>query len=468
MLNVTQMACSVGQQVLNGRRIDFGYTERTLPFFERGDLSPKAHGFINSSFMEGMDPVEMFFGAMTGRDGLMDTSLRTPKSGYLYRRLANALQDLIVAYDGTVRDASQNIVQFVYGIDGFDISGAHKEEKVASGEAIGLITAQSFGESSTQMVLNTFHTAGVAEVQVTTGLPRLIEILDARKLPKTPAMEIFLDADHNNEKDVRVIAEKLREVTLREIMSDISIDFATKAIRIGINSKALRSAHITLDTAVVVLNDKGFDAKIKDGMIVLEMDKEDFKTIYKTKEKIKNVILSGVKKISQVLVVKRGKNYIILTSGSNLKEVLNFKGIDSDKVITNDVHEISNVLGIEAARKSIINEIEKVINSQGLDVDRKHSILVADTMTASGIVKGITRMGIIGDKSSILARASFETPVKHFVQATKTGRSDKIASVIENIILNQPVPVGTGLPGLLVKVTGSLANKNKKSKDSKE
>lgn len=462
MLNITQMACSVGQQVLNGRRIDFGYTGRTLPFFEKGDLSPKSRGFIESSFMDGMNPVEMFFGAMTGRDGLMDTSLRTPKSGYLYRRLANALQDLIVAYDGTVRDASQNIIQFLYGNDGIDVAGAHKAQPIAPGEAIGLVTAQSFGGSSTQMVLNTFHSAGVAEVQVTTGLPRLIEILDARKVPRTPAMEIYLDDEHNNEKDSRIVAEKLKEVVLKEVMSEISIDFAEKMIHIGLDSSALKMAHITIDSVADVLNDKGFECKKSGSGIVLEMSKEDFKTIYRTKEKIKDVILSGVKKISQVLVVKKGKDYVILTAGSNLKDTMKFKGVDSTRITTNDIREVESVLGIEAARQSIINEIEKVINSQGIDVDRKHTILVADTMTASGTIKGMTRMGIIGDKSSILAKASFETPVKQFVQATKSGRSDNVASVIENIILNQPVPVGTGLPGLLVKVTGPLAGVDNK------
>jgi len=462
MLNITQIACSVGQQVLNGRRIDFGYTGRTLPLFKKGDLSPRAGGFIYSSFMEGLRPDEFFFGAMTGRDGLMDTALRTPKSGYLYRRLANALQDLILAYDGTVRDASNAIVQFKYGLDGVDISAKHKDEKVASGEAIGVVTAQSFGESSTQMVLNVFHAAGVAEMQVTQGLPRIIEIFDARKMPKTPTMEVYLDKTNNNEKNARTIAEKLKEVTLKEILSEISIDFGSKKIKIKVDPKALKSAHITLDTAVDVLNDKGFAAKkVVDG-ITLDMAKEDFKEIYKTKEKIKDVILSGVKKITQVLIVKRGSDFVILTAGSNLKDVLQFKGVDSTRTTTNDIHEISSVLGIEAARQSIINEINKVIVSQGLDVDKKHAMLVADTMVSSGTVKGITRMGIIGDKNSILARASFETPDKQFVQATKTGKRDPLNSVIENIILNQPVPVGTGLPGLLVKVTGPLAKKDRK------
>ena len=464
ILNISQIAGSVGQQVLNGGRIDFGYTGRTLSFFKKGDLSPSAGGFIYSSFMKGVTPQEFFFGAMTGRDGLMDTALRTPKSGYLYRRLANALQDLIMAYDGTVRDASGHIVQFTYGMDGVDISARHLGKKVAPGEAIGVVTAQSFGESSTQMVLNTFHSAGVAEVQVTTGLPRIIEILDARKLPKTPAMEIYLSKDHNNESDARVVAEKIKEIKLKEVMSDIAIDFGSKKIKIGIDMKALKAAHITLDKTLEVLGEKGFDAKKLSDGLVLDMGKEDYKSIYKTKEKIKEVILTGVKGVSQVLVVKREKDFVILTAGSNLKDVMKVKGVDADKIVSNDLHETCKILGIEAARQLIINEINKVINSQGLAIDAKHAMLVADTMTAAGTVKGITRMGIIGDKSSILARASFETPVKQFVQATKTGKKDELKSVIENIILNQPVPVGTGLPGLLVKVTGSLASGKKEKK----
>ena len=465
MLNITQIACAVGQQIVGGERINFGYTDRSLSVFKKGDLSPRARGFIYNSFMKGLRPEEFFFGAITGREGLMDTALRTPKSGYLYRRLANALQDLVVAYDGTVRDASNNIVQFIYGLDGLDVSAMHKGQKVASGEAIGVVTAQSFGEPSTQMVLRTFHSAGVAEMQVTQGLPRLIEILDARKKPSTPAMEIYLDPQHSNEKDARIIAEKIKEVKLKGIISEIAVDFTNKKIQIDIDNSALKRVHIGLDKVVEVLNDKGFNVKKKSDGIALDLADSGFKEIYKIKEKIKEVILSGVKAIEQVLVVKRSRDFVILTAGSNLKDILNFKGVDVDRTFTNDIHEISAVFGIEAARQAIINEIRKILETQGLNIDKRHLMLVSDTMTASGGVKGITRMGIISDKSSVLARASFETPVKHFVNATKTGKKDRLASVIENIIMNQPVPVGTGLPGLLVKVTGPLADqKDKKGK----
>jgi len=471
ILNITQIACSVGQQALKGMRINFGYTNRTLSCFKKGDLSPLSRGFIYNSFINGLRPEEFFFGALTGRDSLMDTALRTPKSGYLYRRLSNALQDLIIEYDGTVRDASENIVQFVYGRDGLDVSGLHKEQKIAPGEAIGIITAQSFGEPSTQMALNVFHSAGVAEMQITQGLPRLIEIFDARKKPSTPTMEIYLDKEYNNEKDSRVIAEKIKEVKLKEIMSEIHINFSDKRLEILIDQNALKRVHMGIDSVIDVLNEKNFKSKKKEENIIVDLKDKDFKEIYKIKEKIKEVVLSGIKGIEQVLVVKRDKDFIILTAGSNLLEVIAFKGVDSEKVATNDFHEISSVLGIESARQAIINELRKVIVSQGLDIDKRHLMLVADAMTYSGVVKGITRMGIISDKSSVLARASFETPIKHFVNATRSGKRDKLASVVENITLNQPVPVGTGLPGLLVKVTGPLSKEQKhlksetKSKD---
>ena len=121
-LQIAQMTALVGQQALRGKRIETGYSGRTLSYFKKNDLRPEARGFIRSNFKTGLTPHEFFFGSMTGRDALMDTALRTPKSGYLYRRLSNAMQDLKVEYDGTVRDASGNVVQFLYGEDGLDVS----------------------------------------------------------------------------------------------------------------------------------------------------------------------------------------------------------------------------------------------------------------------------------------------------------------------------------------------------------
>lgn len=464
ILNITQIGGCVGQQSLWNQRINFGYDKRTLTQFKKGDMGSEAHGFIKSSFIHGLKPYEFFFGAMTGRDALMDTALRTPKSGYLYRRLVSALQDLKLEYDGTVRDASGGIIQFAYGGDGMDISNLHLNKKVPAGEAVGVITAQSFGEASTQMVLDVFHSAGVAEMQVTQGLPRIIEIFDARKEPSTPLMELYLDKENNNEKSAKVIAEKIKEVKLEEIASEIKLDFSGKKIEIELDAQSLRGVHVGAQRIADRLNEKGFSVKGKELKITFSTPDLDFKGMYKIKEKIKKTIISGVKGISHVIVANRGREFVVLTAGSNLKDVMDIKGIDKKRITTNNLHEISAVLGIEAARRAIINEIKKVLESQGLDIDDRHLDLVADAMTSSGVVKGATRMGIISGKTSIFARAAFETPDKQFVNATIQGSRDELASVIENIMLNQPVPIGTGLPGLLVNITGKLAGVKKDKK----
>ncbi|MFC1710842.1 DNA-directed RNA polymerase subunit A' [Nanoarchaeota archaeon] len=467
MMQVTQIACCVGQQAFTGGRVDIGYDDRTLSFFKKGDLSPESRGFIKNPFMKGLRPDEFFFQAITGRDSLMDTALRTPKSGYLYRRLANALQDLRQEYDGTIRDSNNSVIQFIYGDDGKDVSKLHKNGKLDPGEAIGIVTAQSFGESSTQMVLNTFHMAGVQEMQVTAGLPRLIEIFDARKKPSTPKMEIYLKPDYNNEKRAKIFAEKIKEVTIKEISSEINLNFSDKNIEIKIDKKGLRQVHMGLKTVVDKLKDLGYKAREKADSIILNADEMDFKEIYQLKEKLKKTIISGVKGVQQILIVKRGRDYVILTLGSNLKEILKLKEVHVEKLISNDLHEVRDVFGIEVARELIMNEVQKVLNSQGLDIDIRHLKLISDAMCATGIVKGVTRMGIIAQKSSILARATFETPVKQFVNATIKGNKDELSSVIENIILNQPVPIGTGLPGLLVKVIGPLIKKDSDKKTAK-
>ena len=463
ILNITQMACSVGQQDLEGKRIDIGYNERTLSSFKRGDLSPKSKGFINSSFMAGLKPEEFFFQAMTGRSSLMDTALRTPKSGYLYRRLASALQDLREEYDGTVRNSNGNIIQYEYGGDGRDVSKLHLDNgKIEPGEAIGIVTAQSFGEPSTQMVLRTFHFAGVSEMQVTQGLPRLIEIFDARKKPTSPKMEIYLNKDFNNEKDARILAEKIKEVKIEEISSEIKLNFTDKIIEVVLDKERLKAVHTSAEKVKEKLKDLGYKVRERSESIVIDSSESNFREIYQMKEKLKRTIISGIKNVSQILIVKRGKDYVIMTLGTNLAEMIKMKEIDVDKILSNDPYEIASVFGIEAARQLIINEIHEVLNNQGLDIDIRHLKLVSDAMTNTGLVSGVTRMGIISQKSSILARATFETPVKQFVNATIKGSKDKLASVVENIILNQPVPVGTGLPGLMVKVTGPLTKSKEK------
>jgi DNA-directed RNA polymerase subunit A' len=120
MLNLSQMAGLVGQQAVRGKRIHRGYQKRTLPHFKWGDLGAEAKGFVAASYKTGLTPTEYFFHSMGGREGLVDTAVRTSRSGYMQRRLINALEDLKVAEDGTVRNTAGTIIQFTYGEDGVD------------------------------------------------------------------------------------------------------------------------------------------------------------------------------------------------------------------------------------------------------------------------------------------------------------------------------------------------------------
>src|SRR3989338_3252557 len=333
------------------------------------------------------------------------------------------------------------------------IKQEYENALIDPGEAIGIITAESFGEPSTQMTLNVKHFAGVAEMNVTLGLPRLIEIFDATKNPSTPAMEVYLKKDYNKDpKVVRKIAYKLKETVLEDIATEFLIDVTKMSVKIVLDKDKLRDLGMTEATFIKVLSKslRNIQVRANKNEIVLKGKEEGLNDLYALREKARTAFISGVKGVTHVLPVKRGNEFVILTAGSNLKDVFEIKEVDAGRVISNDIHEIAKVLGIEAGRQAIINEAYKVISNQGLDVDIRHIMLIADAMTAQGIIRGITRTGLTGEKESVFARASFETPIKHLINAAMTGERDELNSVIENVILNQPVPLGTGLPDLVV------------------
>ncbi len=328
--------------------------------------------------------------------------------------------------------------------------------QIHPGECVGLVAAESIGEPGTQMTLNTFHFAGVAEMNVTTGLPRIIEIFDARKDIKTPMMEIYLKSSHNTLEKVRSFAAKIRETMFGEIVEEYSLNIFEQNLKVTFNKALLDDYGITAKDIMRMLKTKvkGFTADGNDTEIVfLQKGKpEEIKELYALKEKLRSVKIHGIKGIKQVLPVKRGEEYIVLTSGTNLKEVLSLEEVDAARTFSNDIHEINQVLGIEAGRQAIINEVFRVIDAQGLNINIRHIMLVADIMCAIGSVKGITRYGVVNEKASVLARASFETPIKHLINASLEGETDYLTSVVENVMINQPVPLGTGLPSLITKM----------------
>jgi len=317
----------------------------------------------------------------------------------------------------------------------------YEDAKITPGESIGIITAESFGEPGTQMTLNVFHFAGVAEMGVTLGLPRLIELFDARKDPSTPRTEIYLKRGFTKDKEkVKQIAAQLVETKLQDLATEFSLNLSLSRVEVALDKKKMKDLKITEAQLEKTLEEQLKKVKVsfsQDKIIIKPKSEDnDFKSLYQFKEKSKETHIKGVKGISQVSPIFNGNEFIIFCNGANLKDVFKIDGIDETRTITNDIFMMAEVLGIEAARQAIINEASNVIKQQGLDIDVRHILFLADAMTNSGKIKGITRSGITSEKESVLARASFETPLKHLVNASLIGEEDTLNSVIENVMVN--------------------------------
>jgi len=270
-------------------------------------------------------------------------------------------------------------------------------------------------------------------------------------------MEIYLKSPYNKGKGIKELALRIRENLLESITEEVNIDLAELKVELLLRENRMKELQITIANVVAAIKKsaKGTNvSKTDDSSVVVKLTKKDapLNELYKLKEKLKSVFISGVKGIREVLPVKRKDEYLIITAGSNLNEVMSLDFVNTTRTSSNDIFEVLAVLGVEAARQLIIDEVMKVMDNQGLNVDVRHIMLVADTMSVNGNVKGITRYGVVSEKASALARASFETPIKHLLHASLTGERDKLSSVVENVMLNQPVPLGTGLPGLITEV----------------
>jgi DNA-directed RNA polymerase subunit A" len=313
-------------------------------------------------------------------------------------------------------------------------------------EACGMIGAQSIGEPGTQMTMRTFHYAGVAEINVTLGLPRLIEIVDARSSPSTPMMNIYLRDEYRVNPDLaKEIANKI-EITRLTDVADIEMDLVNITISIKPNKKTMEKKGITIDELLErVQSVRKFSAKIEKETVKVTLDEPGYKILQNTSETLKNLKIKGIDGIKRVIIRKEpNEGYVIYSEGSNLKEVLDIEGVDPYRTTTNDIHAIARELGIEAARNMIIHEANATLSEQGLNVDMRHIMLVADVMTADGTVRAIGRHGVSGEKSSVLSRAAFEITVNHLLLASQRGESDELNGVAENIIVGQPVNLGTG------------------------
>ncbi len=339
------------------------------------------------------------------------------------------------------------------------LSGGSKEEKEKlmrkareafskyrydSEESVGVVAAQSLSEPATQMTMRTYHFAGTAGIQVTLGLPRIIEIFDARKELKTPTMTIYLLPENQSPEKAKKVAENIKQVKLRDLILYDVIDLTNLEIICKLDMKMLRELELEPEDIKKKTKLKKVKIEVEGDELRAASTTMDVKNLHKLKYRLLESHLKGIKGVTQAIINKEGEEWVIHTLGSNLKKTLKIKGVDPYRTSSNNIFEVMEVLGIEAARNAIISQAKYTLDEQGLNVDIRYIMLLADLMTVTGHIKPIGRYGIAGAKVSVLARAAFEETKKHLISASIRNEHDDLSGIVENIMMNQVIPVGTG------------------------
>ena len=278
------------------------------------------------------------------------------------------------------------------------------------------------------MTMRTFHYAGVAEINVTLGLPRLIEIVDARKIPSTPTMTIRLNQDYAHDRDLaREVAWAIESTSILHLGS-IATDLAEMNVMIELNPAPMEQRKITAEEVAEKLKEEtGLAVDQKENLLIMAPEEPSYRELLQLVEKIKKISLKGIEGIKRVVIRKEGDEYILYTEGSSLQEgdAVRWRGPDTEQD-QQYKRDRQRCWASRQRRNAIINEATDTLREQGLSVDVRHIMLVADIMTVDGEVKQIGRHGVSGEKASVLARAAFEVTVNHILDAAVRGDVDDL------------------------------------------
>lgn len=705
IVNVLQMMGAVGQVVVEGKRISYGFDDRTLPHYQKYDDSPEARGFVKHSFIDGLNPQEFFFHAMGGREGLIDTAVKTSETGYLQRKLVKAMEDAKVHYDMSVRNASGQIISFMYGDDGMDSTKLEKQfipylksdlsnpysiidlkerylvetylkfkdyilpdvfkkskpkdltmiefrrnmnkklydyfeqvvvdrrfvierilafenasnitypiafkrlidsaatlhqlkegvkvdltpeyifnkldelgslsvsrsnpcnrvlnillraflnpkdlimkrsftkaafdvlcsnivaqfQKAVSNpsEMVGVVAAQSIGEPTTQLTLNTFHLSGVASAsKAVRGVPRIKELLSISKNIKSPELRIYLTDEYKvSKKEANKAKTKIQTLKFSDFVNTMEVyyeaqpleedqewmkqreentlldesysNFESKwVLRIDLNKTELLVNDVTLETISSIMT-ATYNEKVSFCHSDMNSDNSSNSVILKVKiepdecddvisdlkaleQEIMNMVISGIQGINNVVVdldkkrkilnplnekveevdvrakqqnrsddeitdqIDEDKVFMLITEGTNLRDVLGmYEYVDQERTVSNDIYEIYGLLGIEAARQALFDEIYAIFEGNG-NVNQRHVSLLVDTMTCKGQLLSIDRHGINRSDIGPLAKCSFEETADILIKSGVFGDYDRVQGVAANVIVGQVPKAGTG------------------------
>ncbi|XP_040983078.1 DNA-directed RNA polymerase III subunit RPC1 isoform X5 [Aquila chrysaetos chrysaetos] len=531
-INISQMIACVGQQAISGSRVPDGFENRSLPHFEKHSKLPAAKGFVANSFYSGLTPTEFFFHTMAGREGLVDTAVKTAETGYMQAvypcRSEPALSknELVLTSESIMKKSeflccrdsflqtltetgyekyNEEIKKFIKGVSekikktrdkyGINDNGTteprvlyqldritptqlekfletcrdkYMRAQMEPGSAVGALCAQSIGEPGTQMTLKTFHFAGVASMNITLGVPRIKEIINASKAISTPIITAQLDKDDDPD-FARLVKGRIEKTLLGEISEYIEEVFLPddcfilvklsleriRLLRLEVNAETVRYS-----ICISKLRVKPGDVAVHGEAVVCVTPRENSKSsmyyvLQSLKEELPKVVVQGIPEVSRAVIhidEQSGKEkYKLLVEGDNLRAVMATHGVKGTKTSSNNTYEVEKTLGIEAARTTIINEIQYTMVNHGMSIDRRHVMLLSDLMTYKGEVLGITRFGLAKMKESVLMLASFEKTADHLFDAAYFGQKDSVCGVSECIIMGIPMNIGTGLFKLLHK-----------------
>jgi DNA-directed RNA polymerase subunit A" len=366
----------------------------------------------------------------------------------LPRRLKDEVYSTLEDRDATTAQVEE-IVQAVVA--------QYRDTRVDPLDPVGTVSAQSIGEPGTQMTMNTFHYAGVAEIDVTQGLPRLIELVDARKEPDTPMMTVHLEDEYATDRERAHEVVWNIEATKILQLGDVSTNVADMLVRVALNEDTLMERWPTVDDptevaeeiAATIESKLGVETQRRDLVIEFGPEEPSYRDLLQLVEELSEIVFKGIEEVTRVVIRKEelddGEEFVLYTEGSAFGDVLGIEGVDASRTSCNNIHEIYRNLGVEAAREAIIEETMNTLEEQGLDdVNIRHLMLVADIMTNNGTIESIGRHGISGSKESVLARAAFEVTVNHLLDAAVHGEVDDLNGVTENVIVGKPIKLGTG------------------------
>jgi len=654
-LNITQMVALLGQQIVDGKRIQYTLPDRTLPHFSKFDDSAESRGFVESSFIRGLRPAEYFFHAMGGREGLIDTAVKTSDTGYIQRKLMKTMEDMHVAYNGTVRNNTNIVIQYNYGEDGIDstavesqninigmmclediykmfalsleelapllnetiteapdmveeiledremmvrdvfrynrkdsvlapvhlkrlvdkyrnpystktdltpthiVQELHKlmkepwmetnklfhallrfylaprkcivdyrftkdifdelmkdvrykylKSKVHPGEMVGALAAQSIGEPTTQLTLNTFHSAGTVKAGATQGVPRIQELLAVSRNPKNPLNFVYLDPSIPNTLDQAIMVQReIQRTILRDIIKNVRMYYdpypldnntvvgedreilssfqqfsvgkpdcvSPWILRLEFDDAEMAARNIqdmvTIETALMSAGLKVLQCIHSDSnaekivmRIIFESTVTNMLTLRFMEERVLDVVVVGASGVGKVFPRKVEKEltwdegisgyvcktqYVLDVEGANMYELLGFKNIDKTRIFSNDIHEVFDVFGVEAARLAILEEFNEVFAEAY--VNYHHMTMLLDAMTYQGRLVSVDRFGMNKHDNGVLAKSSFEETSKVLFNAAVAADFDSMKGVSANIMFGQKPPAGTGFVDIMLDET---------------